>query len=455
MPSTTDSALRCLLALIHLSFRFDPAAGKWVHSGDWLTRSDIEDACGLSDQGTRNGLGELESMGWVKADRHGRSHGYQLALEVPSQEFTYIPTALLENANRIGSGTELRVVLAVLRGTWGWTSKETDPESGRVQLAHNRWDQLSNRELAEATGRSETAIVQAAKALQGKWIERVRPGDGSHQYRFLPEAVEDGSGAPDTFCGDGANDLPPHRQNSDPPSSYKESSSKNKHGGSPKKDQPSPAAESELTGESAVRFPKKLPSDRVARNPSEGSNRTASQDASEANPQEADFSSLPPEKRPLAEKLQNVGVWTGRIAEVLNRFSTDRIRSNFDLYRCRAAEQTIRNPGAWLYQAITEGYALPHSSSHPKGGNQLENASSPNSQASNQGKPTAKSARTEKDSSLSKPDSNPSMLPEPGSKVSETLKRELIQAGLAAEEEFDKFHDFDDPDRKQHFYRIE
>jgi len=57
-----------------------------------------------------------------------------------------------------------------------------------------------------------------------------------------------------------------------------------------------------------------------------------------------------------------VGVWAGRIAELLSRFSTERIRANFQLYRRRAAEQTIRKPGAWLWKAITDGYALPNSS---------------------------------------------------------------------------------------------
>jgi hypothetical protein len=123
MPKMSDSALRCLLALVHLSFRFDPAESEWVRTEKWLTRSDVEDKCGLSSQGTRNGLEELEPLGWVRVDRSGRSHGYQLELEVPHQRFTYVPTALLEHASAIASGTELRVALAVLRGTWGWTSK--------------------------------------------------------------------------------------------------------------------------------------------------------------------------------------------------------------------------------------------------------------------------------------------------------------------------------------------
>lgn len=99
-------------------------------------------------------------------------------------------------------------------------------------------------------------------------------------------------------------------------------------------------------------------------------NRSGLKDQSQPNPDgenrtslTADFSDLSPEKRDLAEKLANVGVWTGRIAEILSHFSPERIRANFQLYRRRTAEQTIRKPGAWLSQAIAEGYALPNADS--------------------------------------------------------------------------------------------
>jgi len=135
MPELSDSALRCLLALVHLSFRFDPAESTWVRPKRQFSRSDIEEASGLSDQGARNGLSELQSLGWADVDRGGRSHQYQLLLEVPDRRFTYVPTVLLERAtlkgtSGIGSGTELRVVLAVLRRTWGWTCRRDDPQSG-------------------------------------------------------------------------------------------------------------------------------------------------------------------------------------------------------------------------------------------------------------------------------------------------------------------------------------
>ncbi|WP_263811034.1 replication protein [Salinibacter pepae] len=373
MPEMSDSALRCLLGLIHLSFRFHPAEGKWTCTEDWLSRSDVEAASGLSDQGTRNGLSELESIGWARADRSGRSYHYQLALGVPTARFTQVPTALLEELPTLDTGAGLRVVLAVLRGTWGWTSKEMDPQSGALQAVHDRWTELSSRALAKMTGRSKTAVTRAAKALQGKWIGRVRPENGACKYRFLPEAVGDASSRSSSSnssgsssdsssensedsgfrCRGDANDLTPDRQNSDPPSSYKKSSSKDKHSQPSSKNKPKQGVEPALGKGNAV------PADQ-----SNGTGRPPpdkdqhERQASGRGSPSADFGNLPPEKQDLAEKLANVGVWAGRIAELLSRFSRARVRANFELYRQRAAEQTIRKPGAWLHEAITEGYAL-------------------------------------------------------------------------------------------------
>ncbi|MCS3827540.1 hypothetical protein GGP85_003010 [Salinibacter ruber] len=351
----SDSALQCLLALIHLSFRFDPAEGKWTCTEDWLSRSDIEAASGLSDQGTRNGLSELESIGWARADRSGRSYHYQLALGVPTARFTQVPTALLDKLSTFDAGAGLRVVLAVLRGTWGWTSKEMDPQSGTLQAVHDRWTELPSRALAKMTGRSKTAVTRAAQALQGEWLGRVRPGNGPYQYRFLPEAIGDDPSEEPTSrsssFGGGANDLPPDRQNSDPPPFNRESSSRDKHRRDPGTPEPDRREASPSGRRDAVRDNK----------PPRGSPQTKTtanaDDSGKASPP-ADFSELPPEKRQLAKKLANVGVWAGRIAEILSRFSRRRIQANFDLYRERAAEQIIRKPGAWLYEAITEGYAL-------------------------------------------------------------------------------------------------
>ena len=360
MPDVSDSALRCLLALIHLSFRFEPEKSEWVCPKRQFSRGDIEEASGLSDQGARNGLSELESLGWIRIDRGGRSHQHQLLLEVPQSRFTYVPTALLEQAtlkgtSDIGSGTALRVILAILRQTWGWTSQRSNPPNGQQETVHDRWAQLSNRELANATGRSETAVGQAAQSLQGEWTQRVRPGNGAYQYRFLPEAVGDYPEEESSFSEGNANDLTPDRQKSGTPSFSKESSCRDKHKRQDKNTGDTPSEEPPLSEPDAV--PTDNSSQQVAA--SEESSQTPGPNGKAPPP---DFTGLPPEKQDLAEKLSNVGIWAGRIAEVLSRFSTERIRANVQLYRRRAAEQTIRKPGAWLYKAITDGYALPGSS---------------------------------------------------------------------------------------------
>ncbi|MCS3632581.1 hypothetical protein GGP55_003199 [Salinibacter ruber] len=388
MPEMSDSALRCLLALIHLSFRFDPAEGEWTSAEGWLSRSDVEAASGLSDQGTRNGLSQLESIGWARADRSGQGYRYQLALGVPTARFTQVPTALLDKLPALDTGAGLRVVLAVLRGTWGWTSKEMDPQSGALQAVHDRWTELSSRALAKMTGRSKTAVTRAAKALQGTWIGRVRPGNGACKYRFLPEAVGDASSRSsssnssgsssgsssensrdsDSFCAGSANDLTPDRQNSDPPSFSKENSSRDKHVQASNKSKPKQRVEPSSGEDCAVPTEK---SQKAGRRAASDNGRSESgqhkrQTSGRGSPS-ADFGDLPPEKRDLAEKLANVGVWAGRIAELLSRFSCSRIRANFQLYRRRAAEQTIRKPGAWLHEAITEGYALQPSGENSPG----------------------------------------------------------------------------------------
>lgn len=353
MPSLSDVALRSLLSLIHLSHRYDPAEERWIHTERWLSRSEIQEAAGVSSQGTRDGLNELVAEGWARMDREGRSHSYQLLLEVPDQRYTYIPTELLEKLDGLGS-TELRVALVVLRNTWGWTETKEKPEGGH-ETVHVRWTGLSNQDLSDATGRSETAVKQAARGLENRWVERVRPSPSKpYNYRFLPEAVADGSGKKATPSEGTSKNLTPHRQNSAPPSSYRESLSRDKHNQPEEKKEPQESREAKPDeGEDAV-----LSETTSKKKPPDSKPSPSQEPDQEPTP---DFSNLPAEKRDLAEKLANVGVWAGRIAEVLSRFSAERIRANFQLYRKRAAENTIRCGGAWLYQAITEGYILPNS----------------------------------------------------------------------------------------------
>jgi hypothetical protein len=130
----------------------------------------------------------------------------------------------------------------------------------------------------------------------------------------------------------------------------------------------------------------------------------------------------------------NVGVRPRCVPALLTRFSAGRIEANLQLYRRRAP--AVQKPGAWLYAAITQGFALPSPKETAQKETGTERAPSGSSSDTNQ-------------------DGDSSFLPEPGEKVSETLRRELIREGLAREEDFDKFNDYDDPDRKQHFFQLE
>jgi hypothetical protein len=193
----------------------------------------------------------------------------------------------------------------------------------------------------------------------------VRPGNGPHQYRFLPERIQDANGEESSFSEATANDLTPDRQKSGTPSSYKESSCRDKHRRQGKN------SGDLSTGESSSNEADAVPANNTSKQTS-APQGTGQDSGSTSKGPPPDFSDLPPEKQDLAEKLSNVGLWAGRIAEVLSRFSVQRIRANFRLYRRRSSEQTIRKPGAWLYKAITDGYALPDSST----GKLVDNGSS-------------------------------------------------------------------------------
>jgi hypothetical protein len=147
-------------------------------------------------------------------------------------------------------------------------------------------------------------------------------------------------------------------------------------------------------------------------------------------------------KRALGQKLANAGVWPRRIPELLGRYTADRIEANFQLYRKRA--QQVRESGAWLAAAIEGGYALPS----PPDGSSPESSSEPSGPASPEENPR-QAKRLNRADGQGAP-----ALPEPGTKVTETRKRALIEAGLAAEADFDRFR-HGGPEEKQHFYRIE
>jgi hypothetical protein len=476
MAGMSDSALRSLLGLIRLSFRFNPEASNpktscWVKPARAFTRKEIESETGLSSQGARNGLAELAEAGYVSIDSSGRSFDYTLEVGVPTARYTYVPTAFLETASAL-SGTELRLVLTVLRATWGWTEAAGPNENAP---AHRRWARLSAKELAGRTGRSETAIKEAATQLQDRFLERLRPTGGAYYYRFLPEAVrpdtspiEEGSGETSessgvrvkkkaearirlSLFGGTANDLAPDRQKSDPPYAYREFTLEKKARQGAREEKSSSEGTSAERSEDAVLGSPSSPPEDKRRGSGPRKNRASSRKSpsrqrksphskpessnqADTNPTDIDLSGVSERLQGLGETLMNVGVRPRCVPALLTRFSAGRIEANLQLYRRRAP--AVQKPGAWLYAAITQGFALPSPKETAQKETGTERAPSGSSSDTNQ-------------------DGDSSFLPEPGEKVSETLRRELIREGLAREEDFDKFNDYDDPDRKQHFFQLE
>jgi len=349
MPEMSDAALRCLLALIHQSFRFDPEASAWTCPGKSFSRRDIESATGLSDQGARNGLGDLEEAGWVDVDRSGRGYRYALRMVVPTTKYTYVPTTLLEKASELQSTTALRAVLAVLRETWGWTSKENRSGEKRSTTVHKRWAEISTSRLSRLTGRSEPALREATSALEGEWISRVQPGQGAYLYRLLPggfgpksetaceeENLEESRPEKPPSSPPTPNESTPDRQRDYALSSYIESSFKDKQPG-----------ESDSNGEAKTQTD--LPENE------QGPAVPDSQNEPGREEEATDLSQFSDRKQSLGRKLINAGVWPDRAKECLRRYSAPRIEANFELFRERAPE--IEDHGAWLCAAVTEGYA--------------------------------------------------------------------------------------------------
>jgi hypothetical protein len=494
MPKMTDSALRSLLGLIRLSFRFDPEKKVWVCPDRTFLRSAIETESGLSGQGTRNGLEELEELGYVSIDRSGRSHEHALEIGVPTSRYTYVPTGLLEAPSLLG--TDLRLILAALRTTWGWTTNPAEtssteqtgstkrgapPEHDRLQ--HKRWAQLSTAALAQLTGRSETAVKEAARRLNGTWLQRRRPTSGAYYYRFrsevlseaaLEEATETAAARAEAanveatkavstgseerylrvkkktdavFSMGIPNDLAPDRQQSDSPHRGTiESSSKRsakqcarfKQTAADEKGPHFPRRDSAVLGSGnrppgSTKKPAQSPQTRQTR-PKQNPHRGPEERCIQNN--QVSLTGFSDQKQELGQKLANAGIWPSAIPELLGRFSAGRIEANFELFRKRAPQ--VQNQGAWLRTAIEEGYALPSSVSS------LEETSSEET-------PSVRGS----DGDRKNGNSPSKSVPEPGTKVSETRRRELIRRGLATEADFERFAYYDDPTELQHFFQIE
>ena len=456
LPNLSDSALRALLALIRLSFRFDPEDSTWTCPARSFSRADVQAECGLSGQGTRDGLTQLEEEGYLSVDRGGRAHEHELELGVPDARFTYLPVTLLEEADRL-SGSKLRALLVVFRETWGWTGLSDGAGENGSEGApeHRRWTRLSAASLARRAGRSQTAIVSAARQMNGGLLERLRPTGGAYYYRIRPDGLTDlfqdeepdeRSSTPTvrrraeaSFSMGIPNELAPDRQRTGP-SNAKESRLKKKtlHAQDQATKRPDPGERTVSDGEDAM--PETQSRNRQERSTGKTNSNEETQPSQdrESSTEEAESSLIgfSDRKRKLGQALVDAGVWRGPTLELLRRYSAERIAAN--LKRARRKRLQIADLGAWLYTAISEGYALP----------------SPGSKASdrNSGDYTEESP-DESHSSGSEQKSRKSLPPlSHKQKVSTTQLKAYVRQGIASADDFHRFADPGEPEVEQHIY---
>jgi hypothetical protein len=139
-----------------------------------------------------------------------------LDLEVPQSRFTYLPVLLFRHTRDL-TGPQLRLLLVVLRATWGWTrspGEEANSSGDASAPVHRRWACLSTSNLSDLTGRSETSVREAAQDLQESYLQRCRPTKEAYYYRFRPSSIRD---APDaTTSNGGSPERPSERPSREP-----------------------------------------------------------------------------------------------------------------------------------------------------------------------------------------------------------------------------------------------
>ena len=375
MSGLSSSALRAALGLYHRSHHFDPETSWWVQTERGLLRAEIERASGLSEQGTRDGLADLAERGWVQVDRSGRSYRYRWArrtLRPDEGGYTYVPTALLD-------------ALGARRGRRGPRTHRLDDGAAH----HPHGPALDVGLHAPRPHRRRTPRPRA-RPLEGPLHPRPRPvrrvlqerrearREGlagpldrarAARPRSLPVPILAGSGAvwsPKDAFGHGNNERrnglffggrlqrdPPDSPSDPPPlikSSPQRDTSLAQHTARPKRETRRPSTRRSSRNRRAVQ-----PSEPRKQRRRPPNVPSASFDLGAP----LDVEALPEEQRRWARTLQNTGVSSYRIREILGRYSLARIEANFELYRQRASETPIRNPGGYLAQAITQGWALP------------------------------------------------------------------------------------------------
>jgi len=89
-----------------------------------------------------------------------------------------VPLRLVDEVMPGLRDTELRVLLVVLRQTWGWRSDRLAVDGTQKHYEHKRRDWLSHRQLCRRTGRGSDAVSGAVASLTASGLIVVEDAGG-------------------------------------------------------------------------------------------------------------------------------------------------------------------------------------------------------------------------------------------------------------------------------------
>ncbi len=91
-----------------------------------------------------------------------------------------VPLRLVDEVMPRLRDTELRVMLVVLRQTWGWRAdRSAEDAEGTAGRKHKRRDWLSHRQLCRRTGRGSDAVSGAVASLVAAGLLVVEDAGGT------------------------------------------------------------------------------------------------------------------------------------------------------------------------------------------------------------------------------------------------------------------------------------
>ena len=99
-----------------------------------------------------------------------------MAFKVPNH--TQTPNELFDEHMKTMSGSELKIVLAICRQTFGW---------------HKEQDRISTAQLMEMTGLSNRSVINAIRKVMARGLVARRRVDDSYEYALILTPYEKSS----------------------------------------------------------------------------------------------------------------------------------------------------------------------------------------------------------------------------------------------------------------------